>query len=87
MGELAIRRGSRVEASDGYVGKVDEFVVHPESSHMTHLVMRDGHLWGHRDVIIPLTAIESTYEDHVYLNLDKKQIESLSSFPVKRRWS
>ena len=29
-GELAIRRGTRVEATDGFVGKVDEFVVNPK---------------------------------------------------------
>ena len=29
-GELAVHRGTRVEATDGYVGKVDEFVVNPE---------------------------------------------------------
>ena len=52
-GELAVRRGTRVEATDGYVGHVDEFVVNPENGHITHLVMREGHLWGQKDVIIP----------------------------------
>jgi len=28
-GELAVRRGTRVKATDGYVGKIDEFVVIP----------------------------------------------------------
>ncbi len=51
-GELAVRRGTHVEATDGFVGRVDEFVVNPENSHITHLVMREGHLWGQKDVII-----------------------------------
>jgi hypothetical protein len=29
-GELVVQRGTRVEAKDGYVGKVDEFVVNPD---------------------------------------------------------
>jgi PRC-barrel domain len=89
-GELAVRRGTRVEATDGYVGHVDEFVVNPENSHITHLVMREGHLWGQKDVIIPLSAMSEmgdTHEDTVFLKLDKHQIESLPAFPVHRRWS
>jgi sporulation protein YlmC with PRC-barrel domain len=86
-GELAVRRGTRVEATDGYVGKVDEFVVNPENGHITHLVMREGHLWGQKDVIIPLSAMGDTREDTVFLKLDKHQIESLPTFPVHRRWS
>jgi hypothetical protein len=89
-GELAVRRGTRVEATDGYVGRVDEFVVNPENCHITHLVMREGHLWGQKEVIIPLSAMKAmgdTYEDAVFLNIDKHQIESLPTFPVHRRWA
>ena len=42
VGELSMQRGTRVEATDGYVGHVDEFVVNPQSGHITHLVMREG---------------------------------------------
>jgi sporulation protein YlmC with PRC-barrel domain len=86
-GELTVRRGTRVEATDGYVGKVDEFVVNPENGHITHLVMREGHLWGKKDVIIPLSAMGDTHGDTVFLKIDKQQIESLPTFPLKRRWS
>ena len=86
-GELAIRRGAHVEATDGYVGKVDEFVINPENSHITHLVMREGHLWGEKDVIIPLSAMGDTRGDTVFLKLDKQQVESLPTLPVHRRWS
>jgi len=86
-GELAVRRGTRVEATDGYVGKVDEFVVNPKNGHITHLVMREGHLWGKKDVVIPLSAMGDTRDDTVFLKLDKHQIESLPTFPVNRRWS
>jgi sporulation protein YlmC with PRC-barrel domain len=86
-GELAVGRSTRVEATDGFVGKVDEFVVDPQTCHITHLVMREGNLWGKKDVIIPLSAIGDTRDDTVFLKLDKHQIESLPVFTVKRRWS
>ncbi len=86
-GELAVRRGTHVEAIDGYVGSVDEFVVNPENGYITHLVMREGHLWGQKDVIIPLSAMGDSREDTVFLKLDKHQIESLPTFPLHRRWS
>jgi hypothetical protein len=86
-GELVVRRGTRVEATDGFVGKVDEFVVNPENCHITHVVMREGHLWGQKDVIVPISAMDDTREDTVFLKLDKHQIESLPTFPVHRRWS
>jgi sporulation protein YlmC with PRC-barrel domain len=86
-GELVVRRGTRVEATDGYVGKVDEFVVNPENGHITHLVMREGHLWGKKDVIIPLSAMGDTHDDTVFLKLDKQQIESLPTYPLQRHWS
>ena len=87
VGELTAQRGTRVEATDGYIGHVDEFVVNPENGHITHLVMREGHLWGKKDVIIPLSAMGDTREDTVFLKIDKHQIESLPIFPVNRRWS
>lgn len=86
-GELAARRGTRVEATDGYVGHVDEFVVNSENGHITHLVMREGHLFGQKDVIIPLSAVSDAREDSVFLNLNKDQIESLPTFLVRRPWS
>ena len=86
-GELAVSRGTRVEATDGFVGKVDEFVVNPKNGHITHLVMHEGHLWGRKDVIIPVSAMGDTHDDTVFLKLDKHQIESLPSFPLHRRWS
>ena len=86
-GELNIYRGTRVEATDGDIGHVDEFVVNPGSGHITHMVMREGHFFGKKDVIIPLSAIARARDDTVYLNLDKHQVEALPTFPVHRRWA
>jgi hypothetical protein len=84
-GELAVRRGARVKASDGDAGQVDEFLVDPETCHITHLVMREGHLWGTKDVAIPVSDIVRMDEDTVYLGLDKASIEALPTIPMRRR--
>jgi hypothetical protein len=84
-GELAIRRGARVQASDGYVGQVDEFLVDQQNCHVTHLVMREGHLWGAKDVAIPVSDVVRMDEDTVYLGLDKAGIEKLPTIPIRRR--
>jgi uncharacterized protein YifN (PemK superfamily) len=86
-GELALQRGTQVEATDGFVGKIDEFVVNRKSDKITHLVMREGHLWGKKQVIIPLSALGRTTADTVFLKLDKHQIETLPDFPLKRKWA
>lgn len=41
--ELAIHRGAMVEASDGPVSQLDEFLVDPSDSKITHLILREGH--------------------------------------------
>jgi len=82
--ELAIRRGAKVEATDGKIGRVDEFLVNPESDAITHLVMREGHLWGQKDVSIPVSQIDHYKENTVFLKLDKHAIEALPTLPIHR---
>jgi sporulation protein YlmC with PRC-barrel domain len=84
LGELAIKRGTRVEATDGHVGRVDEFLVDATSEHITHLVMREGHLWGQKDVAIPVSQIDHVADDTVYLKLSKDEIAALPAIPVRR---
>jgi len=82
--ELAVRRGAWVEATDGLVGRVDEFLVDPESDQITHLVLREGHLRGQKDVTIPISEIERIEENTVHLKIDKDKIETLPAIPVRR---
>jgi sporulation protein YlmC with PRC-barrel domain len=83
-GELAVHKGAHVEASDGRIGQVDEFLVDPQDCHITHLILREGHLWGQQDVTIPVSEIDHVEEDIVFLKLDKQSIEALPSIPVRR---
>lgn len=85
-GELSIRRGSRVEAVDGHVGSVDEFLIDPSNDQITHLVMREGHLWGQKDVTIPVSQIDRFQDHTVFLKLKKQDIEQLPGIPIQHSW-
>jgi hypothetical protein len=84
VGELVIRRGARVEAVDGTVGKVDEFLIDPANDRITHLILREGHLWDKREVTIPVSQINTFENNTVYLRIKKEEVEKLPSVPVRR---
>jgi hypothetical protein len=84
--ELAIRKGATVEASDGPVGRVDGFLIDPANGFITHLVLRQGNLWGQTDITIPVSEINYFDEENVYLKLDKQKIRALPIVPI-RAWS
>ena len=84
-GELAVRRHARIEATDGRVGQLDEFLVEPETEHVTHLVMREGHLWGEKDVTIPVSEIDRIEETVIHLKLDKQSVKALPAIPIRRQ--
>lgn len=84
QGELGVHRGAHVEAADGRIGRVDEFLVNSADNHITHLVLREGHLWGQKDITIPLSEIARIEKDVVHLKLTKKQVQEIPSIPIKR---
>lgn len=83
--ELAIHRGALVKATDGNIGHVGEFIINPENNHITHLVLREGHIWDEKEVTIALADIQRIEDDVVYLKLDKNALKELPSVSV-RRW-
>jgi sporulation protein YlmC with PRC-barrel domain len=85
-GELAVRRGARVEATNGRVGRVDEFLVDPDSGFITHLCLRESSLRGDKVVCIPVSEIEEIKEKVVHLKVDKESIAARPSVQVKRWW-
>lgn len=82
-GELPVHRGTEVDASDGPIGRIDEFVAKPDG-YVTHLVMREGHLWGQRDIVIPVNDVESFSKERVQLKLNKQQVASLPTVKIRR---
>lgn len=86
-GELAIHRGTPVEATDGYIGDIGEFLIDPESGKISHLVLLKGHLWGRKEVSLPISVIDQVLHDTVYIKLEKKSVEMLPEIPIQRDYS
>jgi uncharacterized membrane protein len=83
-GELAVRRGARVEATDGSVGQVDELLINSNTHQITHLVLLERHILTKREITIPISQIDRVDEDTVYLKLDRQSVEQLPTTPVQR---
>jgi sporulation protein YlmC with PRC-barrel domain len=82
-GEVEIRRASAVYSSDEHhLGHVEGFIV--DADHITHLVLERGHLWGRRDVTIPITSVSTVETDTVILDLTKDQVGALPATRVHR---
>jgi uncharacterized protein YrrD len=84
LGELALYSGMWIEATDSKVGKLDELVLDKDSGEITHLLMREGHLWGKKDVAIPISSVDYCDGVSIYLNIDKTTVKALPALPVKR---
>lgn len=80
-GEVAVRRGAHVEASDGTVGQVREFLVDPISRQITHMVVGTGHLWSKKSITIPATDIDQVGEEEIFVNLEEHDVDSLPADP------
>ena len=86
-GSVAISKGMSVEATDGFVGTVDELVIDSESGVITHLIMRTGHIWGSAEISIPVTQIKGVDALAVHLDRDKDSIETLPAVQIRRHYS
>ena len=76
LGEDQVRPGDRVHAVDGEIGRVRGFFVNPGDDRVTHVLLQEGHLWGHKEVAIPVTAV-TRVDLGIRLNLTKEQVGKL----------
>jgi sporulation protein YlmC with PRC-barrel domain len=79
---VAIRRGEQVEASDGKIGVVHGLVVDPRDHRVTHVLLEEGHLWGHKQIAIPISAVNKV-DTEVRVDLTKHQVEKLPLVEVE----
>jgi sporulation protein YlmC with PRC-barrel domain len=83
-GEVEVRRASAVISADGHsLGEVDGFVVAPDEQ-ITHFVLERGHLWGRKEVTIPIGAVVRVESDVVHLALSKDEVGALPAVRVGR---
>jgi sporulation protein YlmC with PRC-barrel domain len=76
VGETEVGPGEHVHALDGEIGRVRGFIVNPDDHQVTHVLLQEGHLWGRKEVAIPIGAVTQV-DGGIRLNITKKQVEDL----------
>ena len=82
VGEVEVRRGEHVHATDGNIGRVRGLVIDPSDHHVTHFLLDEGHLFGAKTVTIPIGAVTSV-DDGVRLNLSRDQVRDLPAIDIE----
>jgi len=76
VGEVAIRRGEEVHATDGDIGRVQGLVIDSSNRRVTHVLLQEGHLWGRKEVAIPIGAVAAV-DEGIRLTITKHEVEDL----------
>lgn len=82
VGEVEVRRGDQVHATDGAIGQIRGLVIDRRDHHVTHVLLEEGHLWGRRTIAIPIAAVKDA-KAGVRLNLTKDQVRDLPAVGVE----
>jgi hypothetical protein len=81
IGEVTIRRGDPVHATDGDVGRIAGLVIGTPTGDVTHVLLQEGHLWGKRDVSIPIHSV-TRVSGVVQVNLSKDELAELPAVDI-----
>lgn len=84
-GGLIVHKGAKVLATDGHAGKVDDFLVEKKTGRITHLILLEGHLWGKKDISVPVKQIDRYEDGNIYLKIDKRGVEALPVIDMKEK--
>ena len=84
VGEVEVRRGEHVHASDGNIGRVEGLVIDPADHRVTHVLLERGHLWGRKEIAIPISAVTGVTTEGVCLNMTKSEVRRLPAVDLAR---
>ncbi len=76
-GEDEVSRGEHVHAKDGAIGHVQGIVIDAGSGRVTAVLLREGHLFGRRTVLIPRSAVAEVRADGFHLDITREQVQNL----------
>ena len=76
-GHVEVRRESSVTTADGHhAGNLEGIVI--EGGKLTHLVLRCGHLWHRRTVLIPMSAVGPLHTDEIEVRASRRELQGFS---------
>jgi hypothetical protein len=50
---------------------------------VTHVLLGEGHVFGHKEVAIPIGAVTGAGEDGIRLNITNQQVQGLQSVDIE----
>ena len=77
LGEVSVSRDQPVHATDGNIGRVQGLIIDPRDHHVTHVLLKEGHLWGRKEVAIPISAVSRVDNDGIQLSMAKAGVQDL----------
>jgi len=78
-GEVALRGGDPVHATDGQLGQFQGIAMDQDSHRVTHLLLKETGVLGRKQVAIPISAV-SRVDAGIQLNITKRQVRHLPGF-------
>lgn len=82
LGEVEVRHRDCVHATDGEIGLVEGLVIDPGNHQVTHVLLQEGHLWGRKEVAIPIGAV-TKFDIGIRLNISKQQVGALPPVDIQ----
>jgi sporulation protein YlmC with PRC-barrel domain len=76
-GEVEVHRELTVCATDDDIGQVQGLVVERGGHHVTHVLLREGHMRGRKEVAVPIGAVTKIGTLLIHLSLTKHQVKDL----------
>jgi sporulation protein YlmC with PRC-barrel domain len=72
-----------VHAADGQIGQVEGLVLNRRDGRVTHVLLQEGHLWGRKEVAIPVSAVTEV-ADGIRLGLTRHEVRDLPAVDIAR---
>jgi sporulation protein YlmC with PRC-barrel domain len=76
-GGVDIHREQTACATDDEIGQVHGLIVEPGGHQVTHVLLQAGHMWGRKEVAIPISAVTKIGTFLIHLSLTKHQVKDL----------
>jgi hypothetical protein len=83
LGDVEVRRGQPVITTDGSIGRVRGLVIEKTDYHVTHVLLEEGHLWGEKEVAIPIGSVTHIDDEGAHLRLSKSDVRDLPAVDVE----
>ncbi len=83
--DVEVRRGESVHAVDGDIGRVHGLVIDPSDYQVTHVLLAEGHLWGKKEIAIPIASVGRVDTEGVHVDLKKEEVRDLPPVPLPER--